>query len=69
VQIVNYNGPIGYNYPTVQPYAKIGHYQWVASYNAWSTPTKTMLYRAPSLISDTMHKYTETDVRSFVAAH
>jgi hypothetical protein len=68
-QVVNYNGPVGYNYPAVQPYAKIGHYQWVQSYNTWTTPTKTVLYRAPSLISDTLHRYNEADIRSFVVSH
>lgn len=69
--IVNYSGPVGYNYPGVTPYAKVGHYQWVASYNPWTVtaPTKTVLYRAPSLVNDTTGKYSEPDIRSFVLAN
>jgi hypothetical protein len=70
-QIVNYSGPFGYNYPEVTPYAKIGHYQWVAAYNTWisAASTKTILVRTPALINDTTGLYTEYDVRSHVQSH
>lgn len=68
VQIVNYAGPLGYNYPEVTPYLKIGHYQWVAAYNNWisAASTKTILVRTPALINDPTGLYTEYDVRSHV---
>ncbi|MDP3086317.1 MAG: heparin lyase I family protein [Rubrivivax sp.] len=68
VQVASYSGPVGYNYPEVNPYVKVGHYQWIASYNPWSTaaPTKTVLYRTPSLIQDSAGAYTESDVRRHV---
>jgi hypothetical protein len=28
-----------------------------------------VLYRAPSLISDTLHRYNEADIRNFVVSH
>jgi hypothetical protein len=67
-QIVNYAGPLGYNYPEVTPYLKIGHYQWVASYNNWisAASTKTILVRTPALINDPAGLYTELDVRTHV---
>ena len=70
VQVVNYAGPLGYNYPEVTPYVKIGHYQWVAAYNNWisAAATKTILVRTPALINDTTGLYTEFDVRSHVKA-
>ena len=70
VQVVNYAGPLGYNYPQVTPYVKIGHYQWVAAYNNWisAAATKTILVRTPALINDTTGLYTEFDVRSHVKA-
>ena len=68
VQIVNYAGPLGYNYPQLTPYLKIGHYQWVAAYNNWisAASTKTVLVRTPALINDTAGLYTEFDIRSHV---
>jgi hypothetical protein len=68
VQVVNYAGPLGYNYPEVTPYVKIGHYQWVAAYNNWisAAATKTILVRTPALISDPTGLYTELDVRTHV---
>ena len=70
VQIVNHRGPFGYNYPEVTPYVKIGHYQWVTSYNTWSNTarTKTVLVRSPALINDTTGRYTEADIRGHVKA-
>jgi hypothetical protein len=69
-QIVNHQGPLGYNYPEVTPYVKVGHYQWIASYNTWaaSAATKTVLVRTPALINDTTGKYTEADIRGHVKA-
>ena len=69
VQIVNHQGPFGYNYPEVTPYVKIGHYQWLAG-NTWSSTarTKTILVRTPALINDTTGKYTEADIRGHVKA-
>lgn len=68
IPIVDYTGPLGYNYPTVTPYLKIGHYQWVASYNQWSplAATKTVLYRTPALVQDPTGNYTEADLRQHV---
>jgi hypothetical protein len=70
VQVVNYAGPLGYNYPEVTPYLKIGHYQWVAAYNTWisAASTKTVLVRTPALITDPTGLYTEFDIRSHVRA-
>ena len=70
VQVVNYAGPLGYNYPEVTPYVKIGHYQWVAAYNNWisAASTKTILVRTPALINDPTGLYTEFDIRSHVRA-
>jgi hypothetical protein len=70
VQVVNYAGPLGYNYPEVTPYVKIGHYQWVAAYNNWisAAATKTILVRTPALINDPTGLYTEFDIRSHVRA-
>jgi hypothetical protein len=70
VQVVNYAGPLGYNYPEVTPYVKIGHYQWVAAYNNWisAASTKTILVRTPALINDPSGLYTEFDIRSHVRA-
>lgn len=69
-QIVNYQGPLGYNYPEVAPYLKFGHYQWLAAYNTWSSAaaTKTVLFRTPALIQDSAGLYTENDVRQHVRA-
>jgi hypothetical protein len=69
-QIVNHQGPFGYNYPEVTPYLKMGHYQWIASYNTWasSAATKTILVRTPALINDTTGKYSEADIRGHVKA-
>ncbi len=69
VQIVNHQGPFGYNYPEATPYVKIGHYQWLAG-NTWSSSarTKTILVRTPALINDTTGKYTEADIRGHVKA-
>lgn len=69
--IVDRAGPIGYNYPEVAPYAKVGHYEWIAPYNVWnaSLRTKTILYRTPSLIHDQANRYREADVRGFVQAN
>jgi hypothetical protein len=69
-QIVNHQGPFGYNYPEVTPYLKMGHYQWIASYNTWSSSatTKTILVRTPALINDTTGKYREADIRGHVKA-
>jgi len=69
IKIVNYVGPVGYNYPSVQPYVKVGHYQWDAAYNPWSTPTKTVFIRAPTLIMDPLKRYREADVRTFITSH
>jgi hypothetical protein len=68
VQVVNYAGPLGYNYPEVTPYVKIGHYQWVAAYNNWisAAATKTILVRTPALINDPTGVYSELDVRTHV---
>lgn len=70
VQIVNYAGPFGYNYPEVTPYLKIGHYQWVATYNNWisAASTKTVLVRTPALINDPTGIYNEFDILSHVSA-
>lgn len=67
-QVVDYQGPVGYNYPEVTPYVKVGHYQWIASFNPWSAaaPTKTVLFRSPALISDSRGRYAERDIRRYV---
>ena len=71
VPIVDYRGPLGYNYPESPPYLKVGHYQWVTPYNPWSdaAPTKTVLYRSPLLVQDPAGKYSEVDLRANVMSH
>lgn len=70
VQIVDYHGPFGYNYPDVKPYVKLGHYEWIASYNRWDpdSPVKTVYYRTPVLIRDNGGKYSEADVRAYLSS-
>ncbi len=70
VPIVDYAGPFGYNYPEFKPYLKVGHYHWIDHTNPWpaTSPTRTVLLRTPTLISDTAGRYTETAVRGYVAA-
>lgn len=70
VQIVNHQGPLGYNYPEVTPYLKIGHYQWVTSYNTWDATarTKTVLVRTPALVDDADGRYAEPDLRAHVTS-
>ena len=64
-QIVDYSGPIGWNTPGYQDYAKFGYYNW----SNFSTSRKVLL-GSPVLVSDpTGSFYQETDLSAFVQAN
>ena len=64
-QIVDYGGPIGWNTPGYQDYAKFGYYNWTN----FSTSRKVLL-GSPVLVSDpTGSTYQETDLNAFVQAN
>ena len=64
-QIVDYSGPIGWNTPGYQDYAKFGYYNW----SNFGTSRKVLL-ASPVLISDpTGSTYSESDLSAFVQAN
>jgi hypothetical protein len=64
-QSVDYHGPLGFDTPGHDDYAKFGYYNW----SAFNSSRKVLL-RSPLLVLDaTGSKYSQDDVRSFVRAH
>jgi hypothetical protein len=70
VQIVNYNGLVGYNQPTVQSYAKHGIYHWVDSTNPWdmSIATRTMRLKRPLIARDPLLNTPRTSIDALLTA-
>lgn len=68
VQLFNYQGPLGYNISASAPFAKIGHYHWIDASNPWpaATPSRTVLFRAPSFVLDETGAYGPDDLRGYV---
>jgi hypothetical protein len=61
-QIVDYTGPIGFNTPGYNDYAKFGYYNW----SSFSSSRKVLL-RAPILVQDpTGSKYSPDAFRAYV---
>lgn len=69
-QIVAYSGPVGYNQPTVNQYAKHGIYHWVDEFNPWdmTVPTRSISLRHPVIVRDVTKKYTLTQVTNLLTA-
>ena len=67
-EIVNYQGPVGYNQPTVQSYAKHGIYHWVDSTNQWdmSLPTRTLRLKRPLIVRDPAGEFDHTRIESLL---
>ena len=64
-QIVDYSGPIGWNTPGYQDYAKFGYYNW----SNFGTSRKVLL-GSPVLVRDpTGSTYQEADLSAFVQAN
>jgi hypothetical protein len=66
--VVNYSGPLGYNIPNHVPYLKVGHYHWMSDSNPWpaGVPSRTVMIRAPSLVTDSARQFTANDLLGFV---
>lgn len=67
-QVVDYAGPLGYNQPAVQSYAKQGIYHWVDNDNPWhaAVPTRTLRLKDPVLVRDPQRRYQQATVRALV---
>jgi hypothetical protein len=64
-EIVDYQGPLGFNTPKHKDYAKFGYYNW-SSFGS----SRKVLLRSPLLVSDPAgSKYRESDLRAFVRSH
>jgi len=66
-QVVNYNGPVGYNIPNELPYVKHGIYHWT-NLNPWdmTLPQRTVHYRRAVLVNDPKGVYTPADLAAHV---
>jgi hypothetical protein len=61
-QILNYQGPLGYNTPGYKDYAKFGYYNW-GTFNS----SRKVLLRAPTVVSDpTGSKYDAAALRAYI---
>jgi Polysaccharide lyase len=68
--IVSYTGPVGYNQPNVQSYAKHGVYHWVDSTNPWdmSIPTRQVKMKRPLIVRDPQFKYSHGSIVNLLNA-
>lgn len=67
-QIVDYAGPLGFDEPNNEDYAKIGYYHWTNAGNAWDPriPDRTVYVQHMSIVGDPSGQYRWADLQGYL---